>query len=282
MKIRITVLALLAVTAGVFAYTRPHNPIPSDLRDALSGGSGSAMDDLKGSHGGGADVPLPVAPESGTVSKRVLLAPGTIRYGQQVTRQCFAVGVSLDPATYREETAAKTRTNVERELSGRGLKLLRYLDEYAISSLEFSAAREVGMLGFPSNSSKIEALLKDIPEVKRLKESGRTDNKLFWTVYLKEGFYPPRIERAFSWLNIPHTIKYNNVHDTITIEIEAGSADPASALHILKTLPGIKMENGLKIANMSVVTFYANGSDSETIGWAGCASGNCRVFEPHK
>ena len=36
MKTKITVIALLAVTAGVFAYTRPHNALPSDLRDAVA------------------------------------------------------------------------------------------------------------------------------------------------------------------------------------------------------------------------------------------------------
>lgn len=36
MRIKATVLALLAVTAGVFAYTRPHKGIPSDLRDAVA------------------------------------------------------------------------------------------------------------------------------------------------------------------------------------------------------------------------------------------------------
>lgn len=36
MKNKITVVALIAVVAGVFAYTRPNNAIPSDLRDAPS------------------------------------------------------------------------------------------------------------------------------------------------------------------------------------------------------------------------------------------------------
>ncbi len=37
MKTKITAVALIAVTAGVFAYTRTHNtPIPSDLRDAVA------------------------------------------------------------------------------------------------------------------------------------------------------------------------------------------------------------------------------------------------------
>ncbi len=36
MKTTIALVALMAVTAGVFVYTRPHNPIPSDLRDAVS------------------------------------------------------------------------------------------------------------------------------------------------------------------------------------------------------------------------------------------------------
>ena len=36
MKTKIVVIALIAVTAGVFAYTRPHNAMPSDLRDAVA------------------------------------------------------------------------------------------------------------------------------------------------------------------------------------------------------------------------------------------------------
>ena len=45
MKTRTTVIVLLAVAAGVFAYTRPHNAIPSGLRDAVadSGESDSSM-----------------------------------------------------------------------------------------------------------------------------------------------------------------------------------------------------------------------------------------------
>lgn len=45
MKTKTIVLAFLAVTAGVFAYTRPHNAMPSDLRDAVAD---SAADTLKG------------------------------------------------------------------------------------------------------------------------------------------------------------------------------------------------------------------------------------------
>ncbi len=36
MKTKITAVALIAVTAGVFAYTRPHKALPSDLRDAVA------------------------------------------------------------------------------------------------------------------------------------------------------------------------------------------------------------------------------------------------------
>ena len=64
MKIRITVLALLAVTAGVFAYTRPHNAIPSDLRDAVAD---SPLDTLKteaGAEASGVSVPKPAKPFS--------------------------------------------------------------------------------------------------------------------------------------------------------------------------------------------------------------------------
>lgn len=36
MKTKIGVVVLIAVTAGVFEYTRPHNAMPSDLRDAVA------------------------------------------------------------------------------------------------------------------------------------------------------------------------------------------------------------------------------------------------------
>ena len=36
MKTKIVALGLIAVVAGVFAYTRPHTAIPSDLRDAVA------------------------------------------------------------------------------------------------------------------------------------------------------------------------------------------------------------------------------------------------------
>ena len=44
MRIKIIMLSLLAVTAGVFAYTRQHNAVPSDLRDAVAD---SPLDTLK-------------------------------------------------------------------------------------------------------------------------------------------------------------------------------------------------------------------------------------------
>ncbi len=59
MKIRITVLALLAVTAGAFTYTRPHNPIPSDLRDAVAD---SPLDTLKTEAGAEASIAKPAKP----------------------------------------------------------------------------------------------------------------------------------------------------------------------------------------------------------------------------
>ncbi len=40
MKTKITVVALITATAGMFAYTRPHNAIPSDLRDAVADNAG--------------------------------------------------------------------------------------------------------------------------------------------------------------------------------------------------------------------------------------------------
>ncbi len=62
MKIRITVLALLAVAAGVFAYTRPHNATPSDLRDAVAD---RAIDTLKteaGAEASGGSIVKPAKP----------------------------------------------------------------------------------------------------------------------------------------------------------------------------------------------------------------------------
>ncbi len=56
MKTKIIAVALIAVSAGVFAYTRTHNtPIPSDLRDAVAD---SAIDALKAG-GGDQDIKVP-------------------------------------------------------------------------------------------------------------------------------------------------------------------------------------------------------------------------------
>ncbi len=57
MKIKITVVALLAVTAGVFAYTRSHNTLPSDLRDAVADFTDIKVSDIKA--GSSADIPMP-------------------------------------------------------------------------------------------------------------------------------------------------------------------------------------------------------------------------------
>lgn len=40
MKMRMTLVAVLAVTAGVLAYIRPHKAIPSDIRDAVADNAG--------------------------------------------------------------------------------------------------------------------------------------------------------------------------------------------------------------------------------------------------
>lgn len=282
MKNKIAVLGLIAVATGVFAWTRPHNAPSTDLRDAVADSKGGAFGELKGYGSSGADVPAPVTAERVAGTRELsLAAPGSLHNGKRIVRQRFAVGLSLDPSMFRGDTAAKTRASVERALAGKGLKLLQYRDDYAVSYLEFSAAREEGMLGFTSNRRDIESRLMALPEVKSLKEKEWTKQDLYWTVYLKEGLYPPRIERIFSSLNMPHRITHNNVRDDLTVELEAGSADPAAAVHVLKTLPGIKMENhgGLKVANMLIVTYYSDGSDTELLGWAGCVSGNCKVFD---
>lgn len=66
MKAKITVLALIAVTAGVFAYTRPQHSLPADFRDAVSSGSPAAQ--LQGSVPAVSDTdsaaPAPPAPVS--------------------------------------------------------------------------------------------------------------------------------------------------------------------------------------------------------------------------
>jgi len=46
MKNKIVVLGLMAVAAGVFAYTRPHNGVPPDLRDAVA--DNGAIGQVKG------------------------------------------------------------------------------------------------------------------------------------------------------------------------------------------------------------------------------------------
>jgi len=55
MKSKIAALGLIAVVAGVFAYTQHHRALPSDLRDAVAD---SAFDALK-AEGGGQDVKVP-------------------------------------------------------------------------------------------------------------------------------------------------------------------------------------------------------------------------------
>ena len=62
MRIKIIMLSLLAVTAGVFAYMRPHNGIPSDLRDAVAD---SPLDTLKteaGAEASGVSITKPTKP----------------------------------------------------------------------------------------------------------------------------------------------------------------------------------------------------------------------------
>ncbi len=59
MKTKITAVALIAVSAGVFAYTRPYNAVPSDLRDAVA--DNSAVDTLK-SGVAASDINVPAPP----------------------------------------------------------------------------------------------------------------------------------------------------------------------------------------------------------------------------
>ncbi|MBI4655251.1 MAG: trypsin-like serine protease, partial [Elusimicrobia bacterium] len=57
MKTRTIVLALIAVTAGVFTYTRPHNPVPSDLRDAVADSSLEQLKEGSGTEASEVNVP---------------------------------------------------------------------------------------------------------------------------------------------------------------------------------------------------------------------------------
>ncbi len=59
MRIKIIVPVLLAVTAGVFAYSRSHNAIPSDLRDAVAD---SPLDTLKTEADSEANITKPAKP----------------------------------------------------------------------------------------------------------------------------------------------------------------------------------------------------------------------------
>ncbi|MDA8129902.1 MAG: hypothetical protein M0011_00200 [Elusimicrobia bacterium] len=67
MKTRMAVVAVLTVAAGVFVYTRPHNHIPTDLRDAPADtwSDGTAMGQLDAKHAASdINVPEPKAAEA--------------------------------------------------------------------------------------------------------------------------------------------------------------------------------------------------------------------------
>ena len=66
MKNKIAVLGLVAVAAGVFAYTRPHNATPTDLRDAVAD-SGAALGQLGGDRSVAAPEPKPEVVKKGYV-----------------------------------------------------------------------------------------------------------------------------------------------------------------------------------------------------------------------
>lgn len=279
MKTKITVVAILVVTTGAFLYTRSHNGIPSDLRDAVS--DGGAIDALKGYSSHQADMQLP-APAPVAAAESSLAAPGTVINGRTITRQCYAVEVSLDPAKIRGATASETRANVKRAMADKDLKELSYHDDYAVHRVGFSVAREENMLGLTSNRSKIEKALKGLPEVKRVASNGYTKDKLFWNVEFNDGLYPPDLERVFSPVGVPHSLNHKYTEDSLSVYIDAGSAElGASALQILKTFPGIKEQaNGMKIAGMMVATFYADdASRMSAIGEAVCIRGSCKIIQ---
>ncbi|MDA8129901.1 MAG: hypothetical protein M0011_00195 [Elusimicrobia bacterium] len=78
MKTKIALVAVLTVTAGAFFYARPHNHIPSDLRDAPADNA-VAFGELK-SGSSGVEAPVPAepaaveapAPESADIRARAL------------------------------------------------------------------------------------------------------------------------------------------------------------------------------------------------------------------
>lgn len=74
MKKKIMVLAVLAVTASLFAWTRPHNAPPSDLRDAVAdnGGFDTAIPVLEDD--GNLPIPKAVPPSGATASFKNLYA----------------------------------------------------------------------------------------------------------------------------------------------------------------------------------------------------------------
>ncbi|MDA8129898.1 MAG: hypothetical protein M0011_00180 [Elusimicrobia bacterium] len=283
MKTKITLVAVLAVTAGAFFYARPHNHIPSDLRDAPADtwSDGTAMGQLDARHGASEiKAPDPKAAAAGEeFAGRRPLAPGSVLYGKRIDRQTFSAGLSLDPATFRDRSESLTKEVVYQAFKGKGMTILSYRDHYSVRHAEFVAT------GKP-DSRKIIKALEALPEVAEVREKEAFSGPVRLAIAFKDGIYPPRLKEIFDMfadLEVAHAItygkgEYGDVRNAIDVEIEVTGNPERAAMWLLKNMYGIKKEkNGMKLAGINMMTFSPGSVDTEALGVATCMGDTCTV-----
>ncbi|OIO05103.1 MAG: hypothetical protein AUJ51_00410 [Elusimicrobia bacterium CG1_02_56_21] len=118
MKTKAMVLALIAVTAGVFVHTRPSNKYPSDFRDAV--GSGVAAGQLQGSarvEFDKGDAPTPSAPAS---AEKTLYLDPIVGYEVEICKNISEseVQVSPDCSGWFKEKHARKLSELVKQVPG--------------------------------------------------------------------------------------------------------------------------------------------------------------------
>ncbi len=132
MRTKTIMLALLAVTAGVFAYTPPHNATPSDLRDAVAD---RAIDTLKteaGAEASGVSITKPdIKPFYVETGSRK--APGNKGY---VAGTDSVAGVPVKPVVFNTIPGGKFTMGTD--TGEKGFEDAKPIHEVAIKTFDMS------------------------------------------------------------------------------------------------------------------------------------------------
>lgn len=169
MKIRMAVLALLAVTAGVFVYTRTHNVFPSDLRDAVAEKPGEFNTSIPVFEKDGGNMPVPIISAARPRSAediaideglyvRVYMTAVQIDWANRLSKENEIACSVGRAASLFKESIAEFKNTPSNPPTKEAFETVLYVNEKVLLVLEESARR----LGYNStDQKKFEKLFED-------------------------------------------------------------------------------------------------------------------------